>query len=97
MTEKLTPRAEVSAESTSVPLERDQLTRRERAVWRAALVILGALAVALAVISWDGVHEVPPQLEALPIGLIVLVSLFAVYAWTKTKRNLGVARAGTRH
>ena len=84
MTGSHTPRAEVSAESTSAPLERDRLTRRERGVWRSALLLLGALSVALAVISWDSMHSASRHLEALPIGLVVLVALFVAYAWTKT-------------
>lgn len=79
-----TPRADGSAESTSVRLERDRLTRRERAVWRAALLLLCALAVALAAISWGSVRAMPRHLEALPIGLVILVALFVAYAWTKT-------------
>ena len=79
-----TPRADVSAEPTSAPLQRDRLTRRERAVWRAALVLLCALAVGLAVTSWETVRAMPPGLEALPVGLVVLVVLFVAYAWSKT-------------
>ncbi len=79
-----TRRADVSAESTSVPLERDRLTRRERGVWRAALFLLGTLAVALAVTSWDNIRAMPNHLEALPVGLVVLVTLFVAYAWNKT-------------
>jgi PAS domain S-box-containing protein len=85
MTDTPTPRAEVSAESPTAFLERDRLTRRERGVWRAALLLLGLLSVALAVTSWESVRAMPSNLEALPIGLVVLVALFVVYAWTKTK------------
>lgn len=79
-----TPRADAPAESPSAPLERDQLSRRERGVWRAALLLLAALAVGFAVISWQSVRAMPHNLEALPVGLVVLVFLFAVYAWRKT-------------
>ena len=84
MSHTSTPREEVSVESTSVPLERDRLTLRERGVWRAALLLLFALAVALAATSWDTVRAMPHHLEALPIGLVVLVVLFVAYAWSKT-------------
>src|SRR5579863_3371091 len=40
MNKDSTPRADASAESPSAPLERDQLTRRERGVWLAALLLL---------------------------------------------------------
>ena len=79
-----TPRADAPAESPSARLERDHLSRRERGVWRAALLLLGALAVAFAATSWEPVHSMPHNLEALPVGLVVLVFLFVVYAWTKT-------------
>jgi two-component system NtrC family sensor kinase len=83
MNKKSTPRAGDSAESTSVGLNRDQLTRRERGVWRLALLLLGVLAVAFAITSWDQIRAMPHHMEALPVGLVVLVALFAVYAWNK--------------
>src|ERR1700676_287714 len=105
MVKTSTPRAGDSAESTSVALDRDRLTRRERGVWRSALLLLGALAIAFAAISWDQVRALPHHLEALPLGLVVLVALFVVYAWGKTNeiselRGLvrGIEqRAGARH
>ncbi len=78
------PRTDSPAESASAPQDRDRLTRRERGVWRAALVLLGALALALAITSWDGGSAMPHYLEALPVGLVVLVTLFVTYAWRKT-------------
>jgi len=78
------PRAGDSAEPPSVALDRDRLTRRERGVWRLALLLLGALAIAFAAISWDQVRALPHHLEALPLGLVVLVALFVAYAWGKT-------------
>jgi len=47
------PRVGDSAEPPSVAVDRDRLTRRERGVWRLALLLLGALAIAFAAISWD--------------------------------------------
>src|SRR6202158_559238 len=84
MVKPSTPRAGDSAESPSVASDRDRLTRRERGVWRSALLLLGALAIAFAAISWDQVRALPHHLEALPLGLVVLVALFVVYAWGKT-------------
>jgi hypothetical protein len=78
------PRAGDSAEPPSVALDRDRLTRRERGVWRLALLLLGALAIAFAAISWDQVRALPHHLEALPVGLVILVALFVDYAWGKT-------------
>src|SRR5215472_37436 len=84
MNQKVTPRADTSAESPSAASERDHLTRREHGVWRAALLLLGLLAVAFAATSWESIQKMPHHLEALPVGLVVLVSLFVVYAWRKT-------------
>src|SRR5580692_6671241 len=78
------PRAGDSAEPPSVGMDRDRLTRRERGVWRLALLLLGALAIAFAAISWDQIRALPHHLEALPVGLVILVFLFVVYAWSKT-------------
>jgi PAS domain S-box-containing protein len=78
------PRAGDSAEPPSVALDRDRLTRRERGVWRLALLLLGALAIAFAAISWDQIRALPHHLEALPVGLVILVALFVAYAWGKT-------------
>jgi two-component system NtrC family sensor kinase len=49
-----------------------------------ALLLLGALAIAFAAVSWDQIRALPHHLEALPVGLVVLVALFVAYAWGKT-------------
>src|SRR5258706_6092941 len=79
-----TPRARDSAESPSATLDRDRLTHRERGVWRMALLLLAALAIAFADVSWEHIRSLPHPLEALPVGLVVLVALFVTYAWSKT-------------
>jgi PAS domain S-box-containing protein len=84
MNKDSTPRGDVPVESPSARSERDHLSRRERGVWRAALLLLGALAVAFAATSWQSVRAMSSHLEALPVGLVVLVFLFVVYAWSKT-------------
>src|ERR1700704_4194517 len=78
------PRARDSAESPSATSDRDRLTHRERGVWRMALLLLAALAIAFAAVSWDQIRSMPHHLEALPVGLVVLVALFVTYAWSKT-------------
>jgi PAS domain S-box-containing protein len=84
MNKAATPRADAAADSSSAPSERDKLTRRERGVWRAALMLLGFLALAFAATSWDAIQKMPHHLEALPVGLVILVFLFVAYAWRKT-------------
>lgn len=49
-----------------------------------ALLLLAALAIAFAAVSWDQIRSMPHHLEALPVGLVVLVALFVTYAWSKT-------------
>src|ERR1700730_17831758 len=84
MVKTSTPRAGDSAESPSVASDRDRLTRRERGVWRSRLLLVGAPAIAFGAISWDQIRALPHHLEALPVGLVVLVALFVAYAWGKT-------------
>jgi PAS domain S-box-containing protein len=101
-----TPRAGDSGEPPSVPSDRDRLSRRERDVWRIALLLLGALTIAFAAVSWDQIRVLPHYLEALPVGLVVLVALFVSYAWSKTTeiselrglvRGIEQQRAGNGH
>src|SRR5882724_8158849 len=84
MVKTSTPRVRDSAESPSATLDRDRLTHRERGVWRMTLLLLAALAIAFAAVSWDQIRSMPNHLEALPVGLVVLVALFVTYAWSKT-------------
>jgi PAS domain S-box-containing protein len=78
------PREENLAESPLANSDRDRLGRRERGVWHAALILVGCLALALAVSTWQSVRSLPNHLEALPVALVVVVFLFVLYAWLKT-------------
>jgi hypothetical protein len=71
--------------STILPAHLELLARRERGLWRLALLILGVLAVTLAVVSRGWLKDLPYDLDALPIGLVVLVGLFGLYTWMKSK------------
>ncbi|MGC1187828.1 MAG: PAS domain S-box protein [Candidatus Acidiferrales bacterium] len=71
--------------SKAVPAHLELLARRERSLWRLALLVLAALAIALAVLSRGWLKDLPYNLEALPLGLLVLVSLFGLYMWMKSK------------
>ena len=57
----------------------------ETALWRLALVILVVLAVGFAAISWGQLRNLADGRQALPIGLVVLVVLFVLYALGKTR------------
>src|SRR5690348_9023155 len=61
-----------------VPL--DRLAARESRLWLLVVVLLVSLAIGLALVSWEPVGLLPWKLDALPIGLVLLVSLFGAYA-----------------
>jgi PAS domain S-box-containing protein len=84
MSKDLTPRANGSPESPSTPEGRDHLGQRERSFWRSTLLILAILAAAFAATSWESIRSMPARMEALPVGLVVLVFLFVIYVWRKT-------------
>jgi two-component system NtrC family sensor kinase len=84
MNKEASPRSASAAEAPPGPSERDKLSGRERGMWRAALLLLNLLALAYAVTSWDSISKMPHHLEALPVGLVILVFLFVAYAWNKT-------------
>ncbi len=69
--------------STHSSLER--LERSERKLWLSALFVLVLLAAAFAFLSWDTIHAMPHRLEALPIGLVILVVLFGGYLWSRSR------------
>jgi len=62
----------------------EQMERKEAQLWRSALLVLVLLAGALALLSWETIRILPQHLEALPIGLVILVVLFGVYLWSKS-------------
>jgi PAS domain S-box-containing protein len=79
--------AEGSAPSPAAPAapRLDSLATHEKRLWWAALLLLTALALGFAFLSWPQVSTWPRGLEALPIGLVLLVLLFGVYTWSKTR------------
>lgn len=67
-----------SANSSRIPT--DRLTAREGGLWLMAVILLFCLALGLALVSWQPLHVLPWKLEALPFGLVLLVTLFGAYA-----------------
>ncbi|HVO79200.1 MAG TPA: PAS domain S-box protein [Terriglobales bacterium] len=61
------------------------LDREEERLWRYALWLLVVLAAGLAVLSWQTLEKLPWRLGAVPIGLLVLCILFAVYAYGRRR------------
>lgn len=61
------------------------LEREESQLWRWALLFMVLLAAALAALMWERLENVPYSLRAIPIGVLVLSILFAVYAYGRRR------------
>ena len=77
------------------PSQWEQLEKKESALWRNGLALLVILAGALAVSSWDALRKAPLHLGAVPVGIVVLIALFAVYVWGK-RREIAELRGFVR-
>jgi PAS domain S-box-containing protein len=64
------------------------LEREESQLWRWLLGFMLLLAVALAGLLWERLENIPYQLRAIPIGILVLSILFAAYAYGR-RREVG--------
>ncbi|MGA2101541.1 MAG: PAS domain S-box protein [Candidatus Sulfotelmatobacter sp.] len=67
------------------PRPQGNLDREESQLWRWALGFMILLAVALAGLLWERLENIPFQLRAIPIGVLVLSILFAVYAYGRRR------------
>ncbi|HEX9110555.1 MAG TPA: PAS domain S-box protein [Terriglobales bacterium] len=63
----------------------NRLEHEESRLWRWALGLLVLLALAVAVLSWQQLKDLPYQLWAIPAGLFVLSILFASYAFGRKR------------
>jgi PAS domain S-box-containing protein len=63
----------------------EQFERRQSELWRLTFFLLLVLSIVFALISWDTIRSLAHRFEALPIGLVVLVVLFGLYAWKRTQ------------
>jgi PAS domain S-box-containing protein len=61
------------------------LEQEESQLWRWLLGFMVLLAVALAGLLWERLENIPFQLRAIPIGVLVLSILFAVYAYGRRR------------
>jgi PAS domain S-box-containing protein len=64
------------------------LEREESQLWRWALGLFILMALAVAVLSWEQLKNLPYRLWAIPVGLLILSVLFAVYAFGR-RREVG--------
>ena len=67
------------------PREPASLEQEESQLWRWVLGFLVLLAVALAGLLWERLENIPYQLRAIPIGVLVLSILFAAYAYGRRR------------
>jgi PAS domain S-box-containing protein len=65
---------------SSGPLERE-----EARLWRWVLLFMVLLAAAVAALTWERLQNLPYHLIAIPVGLLVLVVLFAAYAYGRKR------------
>jgi len=70
---------------SAMPHPPGNLEREESQLWRWVLLFMVLLAVALAALLWERLENIPYQLRALPIGVMVLSILFAVYAYGRRR------------
>ncbi len=61
------------------------LDREESQLWRWVLLFMIFLSVALGALLWERLEGIPLQLRAIPIGVLVLSILFAVYAYGRRR------------
>lgn len=61
------------------------LEREESQLWRWALMLLVLLATGLAALAWDRLQDLPYHLGAVPIGLVIVSVLFAVYVYGRRR------------
>jgi PAS domain S-box-containing protein len=63
----------------------DNLEREESQLWRWALGFMILLAFALSGLLWERLENIPYSLRAIPIGILGLSILFAVYAYGRRR------------
>jgi PAS domain S-box-containing protein len=73
------------AKSGRNPSNPGNLEREESQLWRFVLGFLILLSVALAALLWERLENIPYQLRAIPIGVLVLSILFAAYAYGRRR------------
>lgn len=64
----------------------DEYQKRQAELWRLTFFLLFIVSTVFAWYSWDTLRSTNFHLEALPIGLVILVILLGVYVWKKTQQ-----------
>src|SRR5579863_5239284 len=71
--------------SPRAPRPPGKLEREESQLWRWVLGFMVLLSVALAGLLWERLESIPYSLRAIPIGILALSILFAVYAYGRRR------------
>src|ERR1035437_2123910 len=71
--------------ASHTPRPPGNLEREESQLWRWVLGFMVLLSFALAGLLWDRLENIPFHLRALPIGVLALSILFAVYAYGRRR------------
>jgi len=69
----------------SIASQLDRFEKRQSELWKLTFLVLFLLVMAYAWTSWGSIRSLAHRFEALPIGLVVLVALFGLYLWRKTR------------
>ena len=72
-------------ENASSPRKPTKLEKEESWLWRVALLLIILFAAGTAVLSWERLQSLPYQLWAIPVGMMALAVLFAVYAYGRRR------------
>lgn len=73
---------------TRISREPGNLEKEESQLWRWILGFMLLMAVALTGLLWERLESIPYELRAIPIGVLALSVLFAVYAYGR-RREVG--------
>jgi PAS domain S-box-containing protein len=79
------PKSPGSGGRAAVSDRLEQFERRQSELWRLTFFLLLVLSIVFAMVSWDSIRSLAHRFEALPIGLVLLVALFGLYAWKRTQ------------
>jgi len=72
-------------ENASSPRKPTKLEKEESWLWRVALLLIILFAAGTAVLSWERLQSLPYRLWAIPVGMMALAVLFAVYAYGRRR------------
>jgi PAS domain S-box-containing protein len=81
------PHPSVSQDPGSAVVTRlEAYQKRQHELWGLTFFLLFVITSVFAWFSWPTIKAASVHLEALPIGLVILVGLLAVYIWRKTQQ-----------